>query len=96
MIDAEGHELCECGRPRATDGDLARWQSAPLSAESIRPPPAPLPEDELWARALCWTTPGQRRCLMRKRWASDPHIGEARSMFALWARDGAIMGDWTP
>jgi hypothetical protein len=43
--------------------------------------------DPGWSRALCWTMPGQRRCAMRRRWASDTHIGVARSVFAQYMDD---------
>jgi hypothetical protein len=74
---------CTCGRPRATDADLARWVDV-AGDRPIEAHPAPLPASELWANALCWTMPGQRRCAMRRRWASDTHIGVARSVFALY------------
>lgn len=75
-------DLCGCGRPRATAADLERWRAT--AGGRIDPAPAPLPAAELWASMLCWTMPGVR-CGMRKRWASDVHIGEARRVFELHA-----------
>lgn len=101
MIDAEGRELCGCGRPRATAQDLERWEhevpagyrrSAHLVSQ-IRDRggmywnaiAATEQADPGWSRALCWTKEGAL-CGMRKRWASDLHIGEAR-----WAFDCYII-----
>lgn len=49
--------MCECGRPSATPGDLARWREEPDAQHPERPGPT-------WARALCWTTRGTR-CMLR-------------------------------
>jgi hypothetical protein len=83
---------CTCGRPRATAADLERWRAEPTTKLTIRPGrqvqiPASaahaLTTTPSWANALCWTRAGER-CNMRRRWASDTHIGVARSVFALY------------
>lgn len=76
---------CWCGRRRATAEDLERWCASILS-RPLEPHPAPLPVTELWASALCWTGSGHR-CNMRRRWASDLHIGLAREVFAAYVAD---------
>lgn len=80
-------DLCGCGRPRATDDDLERWRDT-VTDRPIVPYPAALPASELWASALCWTiADGATRCGMRRRWASDVHIAEAREVFAAYVAD---------
>lgn len=100
MIDPEGRALCGCGRPRASAEDLERWErevppgyrrSAHLVAQ-IRDHgggywnaiAATEQADPGWSRALCWTKEGVL-CGMRKRWASDVHIGETRRVFETYA-----------
>lgn len=54
--------------------DLERWRTevdAHLALEGF---------DHEWARLLCWTRPGLV-CHMRRRWASNTHIDEARREF---------------
>lgn len=46
----------------------------------------PRDREPLWARALCWTISGVG-CGMRRRWASDRHIAEARLRFAAYVGD---------
>ena len=66
-------EICTCGRPCAGRSDVRRVQEGDEF-------------DELWARTVCWTKItwlNQVHCEMPLKYATDLHIGKARSTLYL-------------
>jgi hypothetical protein len=91
--------MCSCGRGRANAEDLERWNRETEGTLGRGLPDVfarvlsgsgtgtwthlALPE---WSLALCWTRPN-KRCNMRRRWASEPHIGMARLVFRTYVME---------
>jgi hypothetical protein len=74
---------CTCGRLRPTAADLERWDT-----EATRGDEAAMLSRFAWSRARCFY-PGNFGvpCATRTRWASETHIGAARSVFAQYMDD---------